>query len=321
MDVFAIGTPVVDYFARADEKYLAKQKLTSGATNFVSRKKLDAMQKALGKSIFHVGAGDNARNVCEGVCRLGGSAVYAGMIGKDEEGKEFAHSLKSNFVQNRLALGEGRTGKIVCLITDDGQRTFAADLGNGLNFAEFGDEEAVADSGFFYLTSITLSGKTKVAKLASGLMGIAKREGCKIALSLESPPLVKRNRKMLLGAAKKCDLLFLNEEELEAFCGESDESRQYLFLQKNLPYAAVFVKRGENGSAVLCGGELLTIPAYHASVLDTTGAGDSYAAGVIYGLSQGHNCERAGKLGAHLASLVIGKYGAGMPKEISRLVV
>lgn len=321
MDVFGIGTPVVDYFARADERRLARWKLRKGATNFVSRKKLDSMQKSLGKKIFHVGAGDNARNVCEGICRMGGSAVYAGMIGKDGEGKIFAKSLRGNFIQNRLALGAGRTGKILCLVTTDGQRTFAADLGNGLNFSKFGNGGAVEDSGYFYLTSITLSGRTKVAALARKLMGVAKKEGCRVALSLESPPLVKRDRRMLLGVARECDLLFMNEWELEALSGRGRIEEGLEFLEKHLPGRDIFVKRGERGSVVLRHGELLSIPSYHAAVLDTTGAGDSYAAGVIYGLSHGYSCERAAKLGAHLASQVIGKYGAGMPKEMERLVV
>lgn len=321
MDVFGIGTPVADYFARADERRLARWKLQKGATNFVSRKKLDSMQKSLGKKIFHIGAGDNARNVCEGVCRLGGSAVYAGMIGRDEEGKIFAKSLRGNFIQSRLALGAGRTGKILCLVTTDGQRTFAADLGNGLNLSKFEDGEAVSDSEYFYLTSITLSGRTKVARLAKKLLGVARKEGCKVALSLESPPLVKKERRMLLGVAKGCDLLFMNEWELEALSGRGRIEEGLEFLEKHLPGRDIFVKRGERGSIVLHHGELLSIPSYHAAVLDTTGAGDSYAAGVIYGLSHGYSCERAAKLGSHLASQVIGKYGAGMPKEMERLVV
>jgi sugar/nucleoside kinase (ribokinase family) len=319
MALYAIGTPVVDYFAKVDAGFLRENRLVLGATNLMPRRKVDKIAKKLGKKIFLVAAGDNARNVCEGFCFLGSSASYEGVIGNDAEGKMFARNLLEKGITPLLQKKKGNSGKIIALITPDGQRTFAVNLGETLGLVKF-DRKALLQASAFYVASITLFGKSALAKTAKEAFLYAKKQGVLTALSLESPPMVKKERKKLLLLAKYADVLFLNEDELEALIGKKGvEGEEKIALL--LPNAKIFLKKGEAGSLVICGKSRFIVPKYAAKAKDTTGAGDAYAAGALYGLCHGYSCEQAARLGSHLAASVVGQFGAGVPKGAKRLVI
>jgi sugar/nucleoside kinase (ribokinase family) len=280
---------------------------------------LDEMQRKLGKKIFLVSAGDNARNVCEGFCFLGSSASYAGIIGNDGEGRLFELNLAEKGIAALLERRKGNTGKIIALITPDGQRTFAVNLGETLGLAKF-DRNALKQASAFYVASITLFGNEKIAKCEKEALLFAKKHGVMTALSLESPPMVKKEQKTLISLAEYADVLFLNEDELEALIGKRGTAGEEK-IARMLPDAKIFLKKGERGSIVICGKARLLIPKYAANMLDSTGAGDAYAAGALYGLCHGYSCEQAARLGSHLAAYVVQNFGAGIPKGAKRLVL
>jgi len=309
-DVFGIGTALVDYFTRSTDDFLKKNGLIKSAANYIPREKLDELHAELSDSIFAYFPGDNARNVCEGVSFLGGKSAYAGTIADDKEGKIFENSLHAQNIDSFLEKKPGNTGKIIAFVTPDSQRTFAVDLGNGTEYDAL-PAKGIKDSNFLYLTFITLLKKSRISKSVRDAMKFAKENGVRISISLENPPMVKANKNDLSKIISRSDVLFANEEELKALVGSKDEKAAWM-IAENIP--VVCLKKGKNGSVIFSRGERFVIPAYPAKVVDTTGAGDFYAAGVLFGLSRGQSVEEAGHQGAKLAAKVIEKFGASLYK-------
>lgn len=315
MDLFALGTPVVDSFAKVDAKTIRGLGLKKNATNHMGASRLSAIERKLGKKIFYSYAGDNARNVCEGVAALGGFAGYAGAVSPDKAGAYFAANLAQCGISNFLQEKRGSTGKIIALVTPDGERTFCADLGVSTHYNRW-EKFALLRAKAFYVSSITICEKGKsVASIAHECLEGCRKLKKKVALSLESPPMVKKNSKLLLSMAEKyASLLFMNTEEAEALLGKNFE-KKLAALKPSIP---VFLKKGAKGSSVFLHGKEHAIPTYPAKGIDSTGAGDAYAAGVIYGLARGYSAVGSAKIGSHLAAKVVAHFGAGIPLAKTR---
>ncbi|MCX6769853.1 MAG: PfkB family carbohydrate kinase, partial [Candidatus Micrarchaeota archaeon] len=306
---------VIDLFAKVDGKAIAKFGLNEGATNFFSSQELARIEQALGKRITYAYPGDNARNVCEGFAALSGSCGFVGAVGSDKAGALFAENLRNCGVYGFLQEKKGATGKILALVSPGGQRTFCADLGVSTK-CSLHDKNAAKQSRMLYVASITSAGKTPVAALAAKYMEEFRKAKKRIAISLESPPMVKKNRGNFLGLVEKyADVLFLNEEEAEALLGAGAEGK----LAKLKPKIPIYLKKGKRGSLLFLHGKAHAIEALPAKVMDTTGAGDAYAAGALYGISRGYSPLSSAKIGAHLAARVVGKFGAGVPHSNARM--
>ncbi|MCX8194862.1 MAG: adenosine kinase [Candidatus Micrarchaeota archaeon] len=315
MDLFALGTPVIDFFAKAQEKKIDELGLAKGATTYVLPKRFTKIKNALGKKIAFSYPGDNARNVCEGFAALGGFAGYQGAVGSDREGALFEANLQECGIASFLEEKKGRTGKIIVLVTPDAQRTFCADLGVS-GSASFFEKYAVAESRMFFVSSITLCVEGKVSALAKRYLDAFKKMGRKIAISLENPPAVKKNKKMIAAICKKyADVLFMNEEEAGALLGTGFERK----LRSFKPSVPVYLKRGKRGSALFFRGKVHYIAAPKGKAIDTTGAGDAYAAGVLYGISRGYSPVGSGRVGSALAGAVIKSLGPSVPLKHTRI--
>ncbi len=323
MDLFALGTPVMDSFSKCSDAKIGKAGLGKGATNFFDRAGLAKAVRALAIRPFHAYPGDNARNVCEGFAALGGFCGYQGAIGGDREGALFAANLEKCGIAGFLEERKGATGKIFALITPDRERTFCVDLGvSGDCKAQ--DRLAFGNSRMFYTTTITLCCGQAVSKLAYSYL-----EKCKaarnagaahkhVAISVESPPMVEANREAILAAVKKyADSLFLNESEAEALLGRGAEKK----LAALKPKIPIYLKKGKHGSVLFLHGKAHRIPAMKARVIDTTGAGDAYAAGVLYGLSRKYTPLGSARIGCILATKVVQKVGAGIPHAHTRISI
>ena len=315
MDLFAIGTPVMDLFARVGERELAALHATKGATNFFSAKELAAIERKLGKKIAYRYPGDNARNVCEGFAALGGFCGFAGAVGDDKAGAQFAANLSECGIGNFLKERRGATGKILALVTPDKQRTFCADLGVSTEY-DAAEGIAAKNARMLYVSSITLCGDHSASRACRQAMERFRKEGKRIAIALESPPMVGANRAHLLFLAKRyADALFLNEDEAEALLG-SDAEKKLLHFK---PHAPIYLKKGKHGSLLILHGRAHAIPALKAKVIDTTGAGDAYCAGTLYGLARGYTPLSSAKIGCYLATKVVAKMGAGIPLRHTRV--
>jgi len=305
-DIFGIGTALVDYFIKSDDAFLAKNGLIKGASNFMPREKIDELHSKVSGSIFTCLPGDNARNTCEGVCFLGGKSAYASNIAEDGAGKIFEDSLRAQRLDSFLEKKQGHTGKILAFITPDYERTFAVDMGNGRDYDAL-PSEGIKNSNFLHLASTMFLTNGKMAKSAHDAIEFAKENKVRVSLSLESPPIINQNKDELHKIVPRADILFANEEELEALIGSRDDEAA-LDLAEEMDI--VCLKRGIRGSTIFSCGERFSIPCYSVKVVDTTGAGDFYAAGVLFGLSRGKSVEEAGHLGAKLAGKVVERFGA-----------
>ncbi len=305
-DVFGIGTALVDYFAKSTDEFLGKNGLIKSATNFLPPKRLDELHSGLSGLVFKCIPGDNARNVCEGVSFLGGKSAYASCIAEDVEGKIFEESLRAQGIDSFLEKKPGRTGKLICLITRDRQRTFAVELGGSKDYDAL-PAEGIKNSNFLYLTSITLLETGAIARNARDAMDLAQENGVRISISLESPPMINENKSKLRKIIPRADVLFANEEELEALVGSTQDDVACALAED---INTVCLKKGEKGSVIFSCGERFPIPCYSIKVVDTTGAGDFYAAGVLFSLSRGQSAGAAGNLGAKLAAKTVETFGA-----------
>jgi sugar/nucleoside kinase (ribokinase family) len=315
MDLFALGTPVIDLFARADKALLAKLRAREGATNFFSAKELASIEHKLGRRITHRYPGDNARNVCEGFAALGGSCCFQGAVANDAAGSEFASNLRVCGVAAFLQHKEGSTGKIISLVSPGGQRTFCADLGVGTACGRF-EGGAFRNSHALFLTTITLGVPSPAARLAMRYLEAAKKGGKRVAISLESPPMVEKNRAKFMAILEKyADVVFLNEDEAAALLGPL-YAKKLLRLKPEIP---IYLKKGGRGSVLFLKQKASKIDAVPAKVVDTTGAGDAYAAGALYGLSRGYSPLSSGRLGSMLAAKVVAKIGTGIPLAHTRM--
>ncbi len=318
MDLFAIGTPVIDLFARVGSRELSALGVTKGATNFFSAQELSKIERKLGKKIAYRYPGDNARNVCEGFAALGGFCGFAGAIGDDKAGAAFAANLQECGIGNFLQEKRGATGKILALVTPDKQRTFCADLGVSTSYDGL-EEEAAKNARMLYVSSITLCADHPASHACRACMEMFRKEGKKIALALESPPMVEKNRAHLLFLAKRyASALFLNEDEAVALLGAGSGEGAEKKLAALMPHVPVFLKRGGSGSTLFLQGRAHRLPAMKAKVLDTTGAGDAYCAGTLYGIARGYTPLSSAKIGCYLATKVVEKFGAGIPLKHTR---
>ena len=303
--LFAIGTPVIDYFAKVQSGEFGALGLKRGSTNhFLEGEKIGEMQKKL-KIIAKV-PGDNARNACEGFSSLGGKTEYFGAVGNDEDGKFFLDGLERAKIGSLVGrISKHSTGRIIALIDEGFERTFAAYLGAGLEL-EGKEIGRIGSADFFYTTSITTSGKNKTAETAKKALKNAKERGVRIAYSIESPKMAAEEKERIWEEVNEfADILFANEEELKALGRNMEEitSRVKIFC----------LKRGANGSEIYSEGKVVRIPAQEVeSVIDTTGAGDWYAGGFLFGIGSGKNAKESGDIASKLASRIMGRLGASL---------
>ncbi|MEM4348035.1 MAG: adenosine kinase [Candidatus Anstonellaceae archaeon] len=307
MDVLAIGTPIIDFYAKVGRQELESLGLAAGATNYFPSIKLERLLHDMRKKITLICPGDNARNFCEWFSAMGGSCGYCGAVGDDEEGRRFIESLRQDKVLPFVQVKRGKTGKILVLITPDKERTFCANLGVGTKYSK-AEVQALREAKMLFVTSITLGVPSLTAKTALKLVKIAKSREKKVAFGLESWKMVKKKRSMLKEIARKyADIILMNEEEASAFFDEETEAADFK------PSAAIFIKKGREGSILLYKNEKFFVPAIKARVVDTTGAGDAYAAGAIYGIVRGYSPFSAAKLGCIAATKAIQRVGTSAP--------
>lgn len=317
MDLLALGTPVIDLFAKAADSDLESLGVRKGATSYFSAKRISEIERRLGKKVRHRYPGDNARNVCEGFAALSGFCGYAGAIGNDLAGGQFEANLAECGISMFLQQKKGSTGKIIALVTPDRQRTFLADLGVSEKCTKY-QPLAAKSARMFYVSTITLSGKTPSAKLALKYMEAFRKQGKMVAISVENPPMAHQHRVRLLSLIRKyAGALFLNSDEAEALLGRGYAGK-LLLLKTRIP---IYLKLGDAGSALYIGCKRQSIAPMDAAVLDTTGAGDAYCAGALYGLSRGYTPLSSGKIGCYLATKVVGEMGAGVPLRHIRMPV
>jgi len=308
-DVTAIGNALVDVIATADEAFLARHDMAKGAMMLIDEPRAKALYGAMAPGIET--SGGSAGNTVAGIASFGGRAAFIGKVADDQLGEVFAHDLRAlgaDFSTSPLAEGPA-TGRCLINVTPDGERTMSTYLGAGVELRADDVTPAVVErSRILYLEGYLFDpheARRAFAKAAA----LAHGAGRSIALTLSDGFVVERHRAALLGFIDtQVDILFANETEICALFETDDFDAATAAVAGRCAVAAV--TRGERGSVILCDGERCTIAAYPVErVVDTTGAGDQYAAGFLFGFANGRPLEICGRLASLAAAEVIGHYG------------
>lgn len=307
--VLGIGNALVDILIRLENEDLLKElNLAKGSMQLVDKDFKDLVFSKTEHLKKVQASGGSAANTIHGLASLGVDTAYIGKIGHDELGEFFAADLKRNHIKPLLKYSQTGTGISSALITPDSERTFGTYLGAAVEVsAEDLEPDLFSGYKFFHIEGYLVFNTV----LVEAALKMAKAKNLTISLDLASYNVVEANRDFLQDMIRKyVDVVFANEEEAMAFTGKNpEEALEEIAGMCNI----AVVKIGKNGSLIQQGSETYSVGAIASKVIDTTGAGDLYAAGFIYGLTKGLSLAQCGHIGALLAGKVIEVIGAKIP--------
>ena len=318
-DVTAIGNAIVDVIAQADDTLLAEHKLPKGAMNLIDAADAERLYSVMGPGKEQ--SGGSAANTVAGVALLGGTAAYIGKVAADQLGHVFTHDIRAAGVTyDTPPLQEGlSTARSLIFVTPDAQRTMQTFLGATTQLGpEDVNMEYITASKVLYLEGYLWDQpRAKDAMREAAIR--AKKAGVKVALTLSDSFCVARFRDEFLDLAENhVDILFANEGEILSLYQTESFDAALQQVKKHCEIAAL--TRSEKGSVVVNGDEVHVIEAEKGvKVVDTTGAGDAYAAGFLYGYTQGRDLKTCGRLGGVMAADVISRYGPRLEPNARQL--
>ncbi len=318
-DVTAIGNAIVDVIAPADDALLAAHNLPKGAMNLIDAATAETLYGIMGPG--KEASGGSAGNTIAGIAMLGGRTAYIGKVAEDQLGQIFTHDIRAAGVTYTTEPLRGGlpTARSLIFVTPDAQRTMQTFLGA---CTQLGPEDV--DMGYISASKVVyMEGylwdlpRAKQAMLDAAMK--AKDSGVKVSLTLSDAFCVARFRDEFLELAEKyVDILFANESEILSLYQAPDFDAALQQVRRHCEIAAL--TRSEKGSVVVNGGEVHVIDAVPGvNVVDTTGAGDAYAAGFLYGYTQGHDLATCGRLGGVMAAEVISHFGPRPEADVRAL--
>jgi sugar/nucleoside kinase (ribokinase family) len=320
IDVIGIGNAIVDVLMRCEDHLLVENGLAKGAMTLIDGERAVALYEKLGPAVEI--SGGSAANTMVGVASLGGRAAYIGKVQADQLGQVFQHDIRAAGVrfQTEPARQGAPTARCFVLITPDAQRTLQTYLGiSGELGPEDIDPVVIANADITYLEGYLFDpprAKAAFRKAAS----IAHESGKKVALTLSDAFCVDRHREDFLDLIEGAvDILFANEAEITALFRVRDFDAALQAVRSHCEIAAL--TRSAKGSVIVTKNEVHVIDAEPVSaVVDTTGAGDLFAAGFLFGLTQGRDVAVAARIGAIAAGEIIAHVGARPQMALDLLV-
>jgi len=309
--ILGMGNALTDVLVQLDnEIHLEKLGLPKGSMQLVDSDKNAAVQEYIRNMSKQMIAGGSASNTMRGIACLGGYSTFVGMVGKDEVGKVFEQELKDTGVSTNLFFSNIPSGTATAFISPDGERTFATHLGAAIGMtAELLTPELFKGYDIFHIEGYLVQNHDLIRKAVH----IAKYEGLKVSLDLASYNVVEENLEFLQTLVRDyVDILFANEEEALAFTGKQPEEALDI-ISKMVEYA--IVKVGKKGSLIKYKGNVVAEGITDNKRVDTTGAGDFYAAGFLYALASGMTVEKAAHYGKILSGNIIEVVGVKLTDQ------
>lgn len=310
-DVLGIGNAIVDVIARAEDDFLVNHGMHKGGMALIDEAQAEALYEKMGPTIEV--SGGSAANTIVGAASFGARAAFVGKVKKDTLGQVFAHDIRAAGVAFATppAVDGSSTGRCYILVTPDGERTLNTYLGAAQDLHPNDiDPDTIASAAITYLEGYLWDpphAKEAFRKAAEAAHAARRL----VALTLSDSFCVDRYRGEFLKLMrdKTVDLLFANEAELKSLYQTADFDTALSVLRQDARLAAV--TRSEKGCVVVSGEMIEAVPAFPvAKVVDTTGAGDLFAAGFLFGYARGADHKTAGRLGALAAAEVIQHVGA-----------
>ncbi|MBT4650913.1 adenosine kinase [Candidatus Woesearchaeota archaeon] len=314
-DVIGLGAALMDFLIEVDEDKLIEFDLKKGEMHLVDEEKAKSVLEKINHHQLKIETipGGSSANTLKGIALLGGKAILCGKVGDDSHGEVYVQEIEKFGLQSRIKKHNLTTGHAVTFITPDSERTFSVHLGAALElYKEDVLEEDIEKSKILHLEGYQIEGPTKETIMHA--IELAKKHNTLVSIDLADPGLIRRNKEFLKDLVMNhADIVFVNEKEAKEFTGlEPEEALNE--IAKHTKVAVV--KLGKEGSLISSEGMITMIDAHLVEAVDTTGAGDSYAAGFLYGYTNELNIEQSGKLGSLLASKVVAQKGVGL-KDIN----
>ena len=319
LDIVALGNAIVDVLAHADDTFLDEIGAEKGSMRLVDSAEASSIYARMGPGVE--ASGGSAANNAVGVASLGGSAAFIGKVRDDQLGAVFAHDIRAAGVvfDTPPAQSGPATAQSLILITPDAQRTMNTFLGASTGLAPRDiDKQLIARAQITYLEGY-LWDPPEAKDAFRAAMDIAESAERKVAFTLSDAFCVDRFRDEFIDViADHVDLLFANEAEVRSLFEVDDFEAAVRLLEPLCELAAV--TRGAQGSLVLAGGDRIEVAAHPTQLVDTTGAGDLYAAGFLYGITHGESLERSARIANICAAEVISHVGPRPQQPLAALV-
>jgi sugar/nucleoside kinase (ribokinase family) len=320
IDVAGIGNAIVDVIAHADEAFLESEGFAKGAMTLIDATRAEALYGKMGPGIES--SGGSAGNTMAGIASLGGTGAYIGKVRDDILGDVFRHDITAIGVRYPTSPATDGPGTARCLIlvTSDGQRTMGTYLGACVDLGPEDMDAAIIGAAQITYLEGYLFDPPRAKEAFRKAAAIAHAAGRQVALSLSDPFCVGRHRNDFLALVSgEVDILFANEAEICSLYETDDFDQAAALARGHVKVAAL--TRSAAGSVILADGAVHKIPAAPVTrVVDTTGAGDLYAAGVLFGLTHGLPLPICGAVGSLCAAEIISHVGARPEAALDQLV-
>ena len=319
-DVVGVGNAIVDVLTRADDADLDRLGMTKGAMTLIDAGQASSIYAAMGPTVER--SGGSVGNTMAGIAGLGGTGSFIGKLHDDEFGAVFRHDLSAIGIamDGPLAQDGPPTARCLIVITPDGQRSMATHLGACIELGpEDVDGAVIRQHRVTYLEGYLWDlprAKEAMVRAAS----YAHAAGRQVALTLSDPFCVERHRQSFIELIRDhVDILFANEQEIVSLCEAADFDAALQAARRIAPIAAL--TRSEKGSVIVSGEEVHVIdPVSVQRVVDTTGAGDLYAAGFLFGLTHQYDPAASAHIGSIAAAEIISHVGARPDADLKALV-
>ena len=319
-DVIGVGNAIVDVLSPTEDDFLHEHGLDKGMMTLIDTDRAREIYKSMGPAVEV--SGGSAANTLAGLASLGGKGAYIGKVRNDQLGGVFTHDIQAAGVDFRSwpATEGPPTARCLIFVTPDAQRTMQTYLGVSVELSsEDIDPEAIGSAQITYLEGYLFdkeAAKEAFVKAAE----LAHAAGRKVALRLSDPFCVGRHRAAFQHlVAGHIDILFANEAEITSLFEVDDFTAAAELVRGQCDIAAL--TRSEKGSVIVTADEMVEAPAEPVDrVVDTTGAGDLYAAGVLFGLTRGYELAACGRIGSIAAAEIISHYGARPETRLAELI-
>lgn len=319
-DVVALGNAIVDILASCDDSFLEECEMNKGVMQLLfSEEEANSLYDKMPAS--QETSGGSAANTIAVISSLGGKTGFMGKVSDDQLGRIFSHDIKASGTDYATPLYQGdiSTARCMILVTPDAERTMNTYLGSSVEFnPEDIDENMISNARILYLEGY-LYDKPKAKQAFDQAAKIAQDSGCEVALTLSDPFCVERHRDDFIKIIKeRVDILFANEDEVAALYPDLTQEDALKELASHVTVLAMTV--GAQGSLIMRDGQTHHVPAVATEVVDTTGAGDSYAGGFLYGYTRDEELTLCGAYGSACAGAVIANMGARYAGDLQDVI-
>lgn len=315
LDVYALGSALIDIQVNIEDSLLAQLGIEKGNMYLTDPQRQQEVLQRLIAAGLNTAAGGSAANTIYGIAHLGGTAGLCGKVADDAFGRRYAESMRESGALFSGHSMEGVTGSCVVLVSADAQRTMLTHLGVSSEITpEDIDGDLLRGSSYLYLEGYLLDSPVATGTMRRAIT-LAREAGVRIALTASDAFCVQRHQENLMQLLQgSVDLLFANAHEARALTGTDTSDDAIRVLTGMGP--GVALTDGDRGSILSIGGETVRIDPVAVTARDTTGAGDSYAAGLLYGLTHGYPLAVCGRLASFYASRVVSMLGPRCSEDV-----